>query len=127
MEIARLKVSIQRHIDKMQETTKVNYVQYRKSSRKKSKPGEFQQHTASGSSGGSSGNAGNPSKHGGKGKNVPLPSDILIGTVYCNYHRPALIVIFIFPGLLPKILRPSSQERACPTRTYVCLAKHNSK
>ena len=34
------------------------------------------QHTASGSSGGSSGNAGNPSKHGGKDKKVPLPTDI---------------------------------------------------
>ena len=60
----------------MQETAKVNYVQYGKSSKKKSKPGKFQQHTASGSSGGSSGNAGNPSKHGGKGKKVPLPTDI---------------------------------------------------
>ena len=61
MEIARLEVSMQRHIDRMQETAKVNYVQYGKSSKKKSKPGKFQQHTASGSSGGSSGNAGNPS------------------------------------------------------------------
>ena len=26
----------------------------------------------------------------------------MIGTVYHNYHRSALIVIFIFPGLLPK-------------------------
>ena len=51
----------------------------------------------------------------------------MIGTVYHNYHHSALIVIFVFPGLLPKILRPSSQERACPTQTYACLAKHNSK
>ena len=51
----------------------------------------------------------------------------MIGTVYHNYHRSALIVIFIFPGLLPKILQPSSQERTCPTWTYACLAKHNSK
>ena len=41
-----------------------------------SKPGKFQQPTASGSSGGSSGNAEYPSKHGGKGKKVPLPTDI---------------------------------------------------
>ena len=39
----------------------------------------------------------------------------MIGTMYHNYHRPALISIIIFPGLLPKILRLSSQERACPT------------
>ena len=51
----------------------------------------------------------------------------LIGTVYRNYHRPALIITFIFPDLLPKILRTSSQERACPTRTYACLIKHYSK
>ena len=59
---------------------------------------------------------------------IPEPQDALqlIGTMYHNYHRPALIVIFIFPDLLLKILQTSSQERACPTQTYVCLAKHNS-
>ena len=50
----------------------------------------------------------------------------MIGTVYRNYHRPALIITFIFPDLLPKILRTSSQGRACPTRTYACLIKHYS-
>ena len=76
MEIARLEVSMQRHIDRMQETAKVNYVQNEKNSKKKSKLGKFQQPTASGSSTGGSGNAGNPSKHGGKGKKVLLPTDI---------------------------------------------------
>ena len=52
---------------------------------------------------------------------------LLIGTVYRNYHRPALIITFIFPDLLPKILRTSRQGRACPTRTYACLIKHHSK
>ena len=51
----------------------------------------------------------------------------MIGTVYRNYHRTALIIIFIFPDLPLKILRTSSQERACPTWTYVCLVKHYSK
>ena len=51
----------------------------------------------------------------------------VIGTVYRNYHRPALITIFIFPDLLPKILWTSSQERACPTQTCACLVKHYSK
>ena len=51
----------------------------------------------------------------------------MIGTVYRNYHRPALILIFIFPDLLPKTLRTSSQERTCPTQTYACLAKHYNK
>ena len=64
---------------------------------------------------------------------MPIPQfygkkgEKLIGTVYRNYHRPALIITFIFPDLLPKILRTSSQERACPTRTYACLIKHYSK
>ena len=62
-----------RHIDRKQETAKDNYVQYGKN--KKKKLGKFQ-HSTSGSSGGSSGNAGKPSKHGGKGKKVPLPTDI---------------------------------------------------
>ena len=39
MEIARLEVSMQQHLDRMQETAKVNYVQYRKSTKtKKKKP-----------------------------------------------------------------------------------------
>ena len=28
----------------------------------------------------------------------------MIGTMYRNYHCPALIITFIFPDLLPKIL-----------------------
>ena len=51
----------------------------------------------------------------------------MIGTVYRNYHRPALIITFIFPDLLPKILQTSSQGCACPSLTYACLIKHYSK
>ena len=47
---------------------------------------------------------------------LPQEQSEMIGTVYHNYHRPALMVIFIFPDLLPKILRPSSQERARPSQ-----------
>ena len=73
MENARLEVSTQRHIDRMQEMAKVNYVQYGKNRKSKPKPGKFQQtSTASGSCGSS----GNPSKFSGKGKKVPLPTDI---------------------------------------------------
>ena len=50
----------------------------------------------------------------------------MIGTMYHNYHRPALIITFIFPDLLPKILQTPSQGRACPTQTYACLIKHYS-
>ena len=47
--------------------------QYGRNKKPKPKPGKFQQPTANGSSGGSSGNT---SKSGGKGKKVPLPTDI---------------------------------------------------
>ena len=49
MEIARLEVSTQQHLDRMQETAKVNYVQYGKST--KSKKGK--KSTQSGASGNS--------------------------------------------------------------------------
>ena len=76
MEIARLEVSTQRHIDRMQETAKVNYVQYGKGSKKgKPRSGKFQG-SANSESSGCSGTPGNPSKYGGKGKKVPLPTDI---------------------------------------------------
>ena len=48
MEIARLEVATQHHLDRIQETTKVNYVQYGKST--KSKKGK--KFTQSGASGG---------------------------------------------------------------------------
>ena len=56
-----------------------------------------------------------------------IPYKMVIGTVYHNYHRPALIITFIFPDLLPKILRTPSQGRACPAWTYACLIKQYSK
>ena len=37
MEIARLEVSMQQHLERMQETAKVNYVQYGKSTKSKKK------------------------------------------------------------------------------------------
>ena len=73
MKIAQLEVSTQRHIDRMQETTKVNYVQYGKGSKKGKSKGKSS--TNSGGSG-NSGSTGNPSKSGGKGRKVPLPTDI---------------------------------------------------
>ena len=37
MEIARLEVSTQQHLDRMQETAKVNYIQYGRSTKSKKK------------------------------------------------------------------------------------------
>ena len=73
MEIARLEVSTQQHLDRMQETAKVNYVQYGKSTKSKGKKS-----TQSGASGDSyKGNRGHgtSSKPGGKGKKLPFPQD----------------------------------------------------
>ena len=70
MEIARLEVSTQTHIERMQETAKVNYIQYGRNNKPKPKPGKFHQQPAAN---GSSGSSRNPSKSSGKGKKVPLP------------------------------------------------------
>ena len=74
MEIARLEVSTEQHLDRMQETAKVNYVQYGKST--KSKKGK--KSTQSGASGGShrgDRDHGMSSKPSGKGKKLPFPQD----------------------------------------------------
>ena len=73
MERARLEVSMQHHLDRMQETAKVNYVQYGKST--KAKKGKKPQSGAgvSGHSAGAGGHRG--SKPSGKGKKSPLPPD----------------------------------------------------
>ena len=69
IEIAWLEVSTQRHIDRMQETAKVNYVQYGQGSKKT-------RAKSSGKGSTSGGSSGKPSKPSGKGRKVPLPTDI---------------------------------------------------
>ena len=72
MEIARLEVSTQHHLERMQETAKVNYVQYGKST--KSKKGKKPQSSAGASSQGAGSHRG--SRPGGKfNKRPPLPPD----------------------------------------------------
>ena len=71
MEIARLEVSTQHHLDRMQETAKVNYVQYGKST--KAKKGRNHSPGAGASSAGAGGHRG--SKPSGKGKKSPFPLD----------------------------------------------------
>ena len=66
MEIARLEVSTQQHLERMQETAKVNYVQYGKST-KGNKGKKPQSGAGAGSHRGS--------KPSGKGKKSPFPPD----------------------------------------------------
>ena len=56
----------------MQETAKVNYLQYGKGSKK----GKAKSRIKGSTSGGSGGSSGNPSRSSAKGKKVPLPTDI---------------------------------------------------
>ena len=72
MEIARLEVSTQQHLDRMQETTKVNYVQYGKST--KSKKGKKSTQSGASSHRGDRGH-GMSSKPSGKGRKFPFPQD----------------------------------------------------
>ena len=72
MEIARQEVSIQQHLERMQETAKVNYIQYGKST--KSKKGKKPQSSAGASGSGAGGHRG--SRPSGKfNKRPPLPPD----------------------------------------------------
>ena len=74
MEIARLEVSKQHYLDRMQETAKVNYVQYGKSTKNK----KGKKSTQSGASGSSyRGDKGHrtSSKPSGKGKKLPFLQD----------------------------------------------------
>ena len=72
MEIARLEVSTQHHLDRMQETAKVNYVQYGKST--KSKKGKKSTQSGASSHRGDRGH-GMSSKPSGKGRKLPFPPD----------------------------------------------------
>ena len=74
MEIARLEVSTQLHLDRMQETVKVNYVQYGKSTKNKKGKKSIQSGTSGGSYRGNKGH-GTSSKPSGKGKKLPFLQD----------------------------------------------------
>ena len=74
MEIARLEVSTQQHLDRMLETVKVNYVQYGKSTKNK-KGKKSTQSGASGSSHRGDRGHGTSSKPSGKGRKLPFPQD----------------------------------------------------
>ena len=74
MEIARLEVSTQQHLDRMQETAKVNNVQYGKSTKSK-KGKKSTQSGASGSSHRGDRGHGTSSKPSGKGRKLPFPQD----------------------------------------------------
>ena len=78
MEIARLEVSTQQHLERMQETAKVNYVQYGKSTKSKKKKPQSSAGASSQRAGGHKTGAGGHrgSRPGGKfNKRPPLPPD----------------------------------------------------
>ena len=72
MEIARLEVSTQQHLDRMQETAKVNYIQYGKST--KGKKGKKSTQSGASSHRGNR-DHGMSSKPSGKGKKLPFLQD----------------------------------------------------
>ena len=74
MEIARLDVSTQQHLDRMQETAKVNYIQYGKSTKSKKGKKSAQSGTSGANYRGHRGH-GTSSKPGGKGKKLPFLQD----------------------------------------------------
>ena len=74
MEIARLEVSTQQHLDRMQETAKVNFIQYGKST--KSKKGKKSTQSGAGANSQRSDRGhGTSSKSSGKGRKLPFPQD----------------------------------------------------
>ena len=74
MEITRLEVSTQQHLDRMQETAKVNYVQYGKSTKSKKGKKSTQSGVSRSSHRGDRGH-GTSSKPSGMGKKLPFPQD----------------------------------------------------
>ena len=75
MEIARLEVSTQQHLDRMQDTAKVNHVQYGKSTKSKKGKKSSQSGTSGANHRGNRGHGTSP-KPGGKGKKLPFPQYI---------------------------------------------------
>ena len=77
MEIVRLKVSTQQHLDRMQETAKVNYVQYGKSTKNKKGKKSTQSGTSGANYRGDRGHGTN-SKPSGKRQEASIPTRHLL-------------------------------------------------
>ena len=75
MEIARLEVSTQQHLDRMQETAKVNYVQYGRSTKSKKKKPQSSAGATSQGAGSHKGAGGHRGPSGKLHKRPPLPPD----------------------------------------------------
>ena len=93
MEIARLEVSTQHHLDRMQATVKVNYVQYGKLTKHK----KGKKSTQSGASGGSyRGNRGHgtSSKPNGKGKKLHSHKTLATGVVKADIRKPKTVKLW---------------------------------
>ena len=75
MEIARLEVSMQQHLDRMQETAKVNYVQYGRLTKLKKKKPQSSAGVTSQGAGGHKGAGGHRGSSGKSHKQPPLPPD----------------------------------------------------
>ena len=83
MEIVRLEVSTQNHLDRMQETANINYVQYGKSTKNKKGKRSQPSTPSTGNDWGSRGHGTQP-RLCGKGRKIPLPP----GTCYhCGKGR----------------------------------------
>ena len=87
MEIARLEVSTQQHLDRMQETAKVNYIQYGRSTKsKKKKPQSSAEATGQGA-GSHKGAGGHRGPSGKSHKQPPLPPDTCYRCGKGEHHK----------------------------------------
>ena len=116
VEIARLEVSTQQHLERMQETAKVNYVQYGKSTKSKKGKKSTQSGASNNSHGGNRGHGTSP-KPSGKGRKLPFPQD----TCYrCGKGRHQKV---------QDCKALDAMCRGCGKKGYfekVCLKKHST-
>ena len=91
MEIARLEVSTQRHIDRMQDMAKVNYVQYGKGSKKGNLKSSGKFHGSANNGGSGTGVAGNPSMSSGRVRKFHYLMTFAGGVVKADTKRDNLV------------------------------------
>ena len=93
MEIARLEVSTQQHLDRMQETAKVNYVQYGKSTKNKKGKKSTQSGTSGDSYRGDKGH-GTSSKPSGKGKKLHSHKTLATDVVKADTRKYRIVKLW---------------------------------
>ena len=121
MEIARLEVSMQQHLDRMQETAKVNYIQYGRSTKSKKKKPQSSAGATGQGAGSHKGSGGHRGNHTNDLLSCLTPATN-VGKGNITRHRTARLWMLLAEGVARKDI---TKRFACRVNGLHTLWRHH--